>query len=117
MGFFKKLFSSSKTIGEKNALNRGIPAASAAPAPPVNVPEDDYSRLGLTVPIADSEKELVSVIASAVLAGDNPNAKIRVKSVVGINTEKEIAGIVACAVASGANPNSKYRIVSITEIN
>lgn len=71
----------------------------------------------MTLEVTEEEKELVSVIASAIASGDNPDSSFRIKSIKRIDVDKEIAAAIVAAVAAGDNPNASFRLRSIKEIS
>ena len=73
--------------------------------------------LAFFVPVSEEEKELVSVIASAIAAGDHPDSKISVKNVMAVDTEKEIVAVIAAALAAEDYPNSHFHLKSIERID
>ena len=74
--------------------------------------------IDFSVPVtSEEEKELVSVIASAIAVGDDPDSNIRVKSIMGIDTEKEIAAGIAAAIAAENYMDSNFILKSIERIN
>ncbi|WFA08135.1 hypothetical protein [Tissierella sp. Yu-01] len=76
----------------------------------------DNLELDMTLEVSKEEKEVISVIASAIASGDNPDSTFKVKSIKRIDTDKEIAAAIVSAVATGDNPNSSFRLKSIKEI-
>jgi len=78
--------------------------------------ENDYVRLGLTADVTEDEKELVSVIASSILAGSKSDVQFKVKSVRGIDMDKINAIAAISAIAAGDYPESVFRLVSIKEV-
>lgn len=80
-----------------------------------NSPPDE-SEIDMTLEVSEEEKEIVSLIASAIASGDHPDAKFKVISVKGIDTDKEMAAAIVSAMAAGDHPNSNFRLKSIREI-
>lgn len=78
---------------------------------------NEANGLAFFVPVSEAEKELVSVIAAAIAAGDHPDSKIRVKNVMAVDTEKEIVAAIAAALAAEGYPNSHFRLKSIERID
>lgn len=69
------------------------------------------------LPVDKDEYELVSVIATAIAAGDQPDSQFIVKRIVKRNPEVQIVSAIATAIAAGDQPNSHYRVTSIKEKN
>lgn len=78
--------------------------------------EDEYTRLGLTRPIGADEVELVSVIASAIFAGDHPDSAVRVKRITALDEEKIAAVAAVSAFAASDHPDSMLQLVRITQV-
>jgi len=112
MGFFSRLFSTNKSLEQKTdaGLNEQLPWNIQS------FEEDEYIRTGLTRPITDEEKEIASVIASAIMAGDHLQSQIRVKSVIGIDEGKEAAAVIAAAIAARDYPHAAFKLVSVEEV-
>ena len=83
---------------------------NAAPAAPVPDPLD------FSCPVTDEEREIVSVIASSILAGDRPESTVKVRSITGIDLDKEAAAAIVGAVLSAERSDTVFRLKSITEI-
>ena len=114
MRFWEKLFSKGKDTGSTAAVQQRT--SQKEPAGAVEeISEDDYSAAGLTFPVSAEESERVSVIASAILAGDRMDAKIRVKRVLGIDAQRVDAGIIAAAIAADDCPNTAFRLKRVSE--
>ena len=115
MNFLKKIFSKS------NKSTAQTPGVQKPNQLPMNGNEqdpfrDDYVRLGIAKPAGQEEKELVSIITSAIMAGDNPDTHFKIKNVYAIDENKEVAAVVAAAVAAGDKPNSHIRLKSVVEL-
>ena len=74
--------------------------------------EVDFART-----ISDEEREVAAVVTSAVLAGSNESAYMRVRNVTGIDTDKEIAAAIVAAIAAHDKPEDSFRLHSITRVN
>ena len=73
--------------------------------------EVDFART-----ISDEEREVVAVVTSAVLAGSNESAYMRVRNVTGIDTDKEIAAAIVAAISTHDKPEGSFRLHSITRV-
>ena len=75
---------------------------------------------GLTIeeflPVDQDEKELVTLIASSILAGDRPNSEYRVKTILRRNDEKAVVTAIASAIMAGDNPESTFQVRKIKRI-
>jgi len=105
---FRKQKSTNQTLAQGNSVRKESPVI-AAPAK-INRPVD------FSCPVSDEERELVSVAAGAILAGDNADSVFRVKSVAGIDCDKEAAAAVVAAVLSSERSDTLFRLKSIAEI-
>lgn len=109
MSFFSRLFSAKKHFEQKTD-----PAFNEAPPPAVHpLEEDEYVKAGLTRTITEEERELVSVIASAIMAGDRPHSQFRIQSVIGIDEDKEAAAVIAAAIAARDYPHAAFKLISV----
>lgn len=79
--------------------------------------EELKERIDFSLPVSSAEKEEVAVIASSILAGDQPNSVIRIKEIKRIDIEKEIAAVIVAAIAAEAKPQSTFVLRSITRID
>jgi len=78
--------------------------------------EDEYVRIGLTRTITDEEREVASVISSAIMAGERPYSQFRIKSVIGIDEDKEAAAVIAAAIAARDYPQAVFKLISVEEV-
>lgn len=88
---------------------RQVSQTTKAPAEPIR-PVD------FSCPISDEEREMVSAVAGAILAGDNTDSVFRVKSVTGIDSDKEAAAAIVAAVLSSERSDTIFRLKSIAEL-
>lgn len=89
---------------------------SNADAPETTVAKMKQQVIDFTLPVNEDEKELVSVIASSIAAGDHPNSSFRVTHIEKIDTDKEIAAAIVAAVMVHDKKDATVRLVSIQEI-
>ena len=75
---------------------------------------------GIAIPefleVDQEEKELVSVIASSIVAGERSESELRVKNVFLRNEEKAVAVAISSAILAGDCPESTFQLKSITRI-
>ena len=103
MGFFKKLFGNdTKNKGKKVAIDR-INSSK----------ESEYENIPGFIETDQSEYELVSVVASAVAAGDNPDSTFTIKKILKRNPEVTLVSAIALSLAAGDSPDSQFTIQSI----
>ena len=94
---------------KKNQAKTDIQETYVAVSKPVARPID------FTKEASPEEVETVSVIASAILAGDQLDASIKVVSVKEVNHDKEAAALIVASVMAHDQPESVFRLVSIQE--
>lgn len=82
----------------------------------VDTVSEDVDSVNFYREVSLEEKELVSVIASAIMAGEKTDSQFVVKEVIGIDTDKEIVAAIVSAIASGDNPDSHFVLKSIEEV-
>ena len=100
MGFFNKLFgSNAKETERKLAVEENK--------------DSGYEDIPGFIETDQSEYELVSVITSAVAAGDNPDSSFEIKKILKRNPEVTLVSTIALAVAAGDNPDSQFTINKI----
>lgn len=74
-------------------------------------------KIDFTVEIDDEEeRDCVSVIASAIMANNNPNTSFKVKSVRRIDVEMEHCAVIASAIMAANSLESSFKLVSIERI-
>jgi len=100
MGFFNKLFGNNAKNAEKELA--------------VEENKDSgYEDIPGFIETDPSEYELVSVITSAVAAGDNPDSSFEIKKILKRNPEVTLVSTIVLAVAAGDNPDSQFTINKI----
>ena len=100
MGFFKKLFgNNTKNTGKELKIDTSK--------------KSEYEDIPGFIETDPSEYELVSVITSAVAAGDNPDSSFEIKKILKRNPEVTLVSTIALAVAAGDNPDSQFTINKI----
>ena len=99
MGFFQRLFGN-KVKEEKREQE-------------ISTQNSDYEDVQGFIETDASEYELVSVIASAVAAGDNPDSNFEIKKILKRNPEVTLVSAIALSVAAGDNPDSNFTIQKI----
>ena len=111
MGFFANLF------GKNKQEEHEVAQIAVAPKPVYNEIDTDYVLKGLTDEVEDAaEKELVSVIAASILAGNQPDSEFRVKRILRVNEDRKRAVLITAAIASNDAPNSQFRLHKVEEI-
>lgn len=77
------------------------------------VQQNAWEDVPAYIDVGGTERELVSVIASSIAAGDYPESKFVIKKVQKINPEARTVSIIATALATGNDPKSKFTIKKI----
>ncbi len=108
VGFWKQWFSKKETLKTEEKINSYQKT--------VVDEEDNFVRLGIAVPVNEEERELISVITSAVIGGHQGVINFKIRNVYAIDEEKEIAAMMACILAGESQKNSNVRLVSIKQI-
>jgi hypothetical protein len=128
MGLFARLFGREDSDGVtagKAAMNAGTAndavgvagAVSDAAASGAEPASPDPAEWVDVPPFLDlepgEERTLVSVIASAIAAGDNPNTDVEIRRVARENPEYRRVSLIAAAIAAGDRPDASFTCVSV----
>lgn len=70
-----------------------------------------------SLPVSEEEKEIVSVIISAIAAEHYSGKKFRINEITRIDTDKEIAAAIVGAIAANDKPNANFVLRKIERIN
>ena len=121
MGLFGRLFG--RAAGPNDSSAAAGPAAAGASAcaasPASGDAEQSASGEGwVEVPAfldmeEGEERTLVSVIASAIAAGDNPTSEVEIRRVGRENPEYRRASLIAAAIAAADRADSSFRCVGV----
>ena len=68
------------------------------------------------LPVDQDEKELVTLIASSILAGDRSSSEYQVKTILRRNDERAVVAAIASAVVAGDCPESTFQIRKIERL-
>lgn len=79
------------------------------------VRETDWEELPAYIDVDEEERELVSVIASSIAAGDNPESQFVIKKIQKISPEARKVSIIATALAAGNDSKSEFVIKKIKQ--
>ncbi len=128
MGLFARLFAregaSGDAAGKTDAATgsasgaNAMGAASAADlAAAANAAAPDPAEWVDVPPFLDlepgEERTLVTVIASAIAAGDNPTTDVEIRRVARENPEYRRVSLIAAAIAAGDRPDASFTCVSV----
>lgn len=108
MGLFQRLFGKKNTMPE---ISEEQPSVLKQP-----VIEEELSgwvEVPFYVDAPDVEKELVTVIATAIAAGDQPTSEFRVKKIQAKNPEAQLVSLIAAGIAAGDQPETRLAVKKI----
>ena len=121
MGLFGRLFG--RYAGPNDSSAAASPAAagaSACAASPVSgdaeqsAPGEGWVEVPAFLDMEEGEERtLVSVIASAIAAGDNPTSEVEIRRVGRENPEYRRASLIAAAIAAADRADSSFRCVGV----
>lgn len=90
------------------------PKASVTPmAVPVEKVDDSWEEVPFYIPNDDGENELVSVIATAIAAADQPKSQFTVKRIMKKNPEAQLVTLIATSILAGDAPETQVRVKKI----
>ena len=107
MLFFKGIF------GKKDTKTSELIPIAAVHA---NEPLDNQIEIPAFIPTDPKEYELVSVIATAIAAGDYPKTKFVVTNIMKRNPEAHLVSLICASVAAGTMPESKFVVKRISQV-
>lgn len=123
MSFWKKLFSSfsgkkNENVNsppQKTQQNELVQNVQAPPNPPLNE--------AMMQPVSGEEKDIVALITSIIMAGNNPKSNFRVKNVYRMGQgysspdENEMAAVISLcsAVVAQDSPDKSYTIKTVKQ--
>lgn len=101
-GFFKKKFKKTEDVSvtKKVALEK-------------NCLEEKWEEIPGFIPAKTEEYQLVSIVATAIAAGDCPTSQFVVKKILKRNPEAKKVALIAACLASEDSLNSKLQIKKI----
>lgn len=105
MGLFERLFIREKQqqISEKAVVSKAEKTAA------------EWQELSGYLPAENSEYQLVSLVATAIAAGNKPESQFTIKRISKRNPEAQLVGVIASSIASAEQPRSQFVIRSIKE--
>lgn len=121
MGLFGRLFGRDAGPNDSSAAaNPAAAGASACAASPVSgdaassAPGEGWVEVPAFLDMEEGEERtLVSVIASAIAAGDNPTSEVEIRRVGRENPEYRRASLIAAAIAAADRADSSFRCVGV----
>ncbi|WP_207696803.1 hypothetical protein DOK67_0003141 [Enterococcus sp. DIV0212c] len=105
MGLFERLFNKEKT--EIKTDKR--------PLSPIIEETNEWQEIAGYIPVESTEYQFVSLIASAIAAGDQPESEFVVKRISKRNPEAQLVSVIATSIASADHTESQFVIQSIKE--
>lgn len=105
MGLFERLFNKEKT--EKTTAKE--------PLSPIIKEQNEWQEVVGYIPVESEEYQLVSLIATAIAAGDQPESEFIVKRISKRNPEAQLVSVIATSIASADHAESQFVIRSIKE--
>ncbi|WP_165212488.1 hypothetical protein ACFSN5_10120 [Streptococcus tangpeifui] len=104
MGIFQRLFGKTSKAEPISAAKSDSLESSTG---------SDWELLPAFIPADPQDVERVSVIATAIAAGDRPDSKFLVKRVLQRNPEVKTISIIAASIAAGTKTDSQLSIKNI----
>ncbi|WP_348920366.1 hypothetical protein [Enterococcus rotai] len=105
MGLFERLFNK-----EKTEMKKDTPLLS-----PIEEEENEWQEIVGYLPVESAEYQFVSLIASAIAAGDQPESEFIIKRISKRNPEAQLVSVIATSIASADHAESQFVIRSIKE--
>nr|WP_265459243.1 hypothetical protein [Enterococcus sp. HY326] len=105
MGIFSRLFKKDEPIDAKEVVS-AIESKVASP-------DDGYGALPAFIPTSPEEYQLVSVIATAIAAGENSDSQFVVKTILKRNPEARTVALIAASLAAEAAEDSQHIVKTI----
>lgn len=75
--------------------------------------EQDYTAMAAFLPVDTKEKQLVSLIASAIAAEAHPDTRFVIKSIKKKNPEAQRVALIAAGIIAYDFPGQQYRVTKI----
>ncbi|MBO1305159.1 hypothetical protein JZO70_03230 [Enterococcus sp. 669A] len=76
---------------------------------------DEWEELPAFIETDASEYELVSLIATAIATGDQPESQFVVKKIMQRNPEAQLVSVIAASLAAGSNEESQLSIRKLSK--
>ncbi|MFD2306256.1 hypothetical protein [Enterococcus termitis] len=103
MGLFDRLFKK-----EKEEIKTVEPLTNTEK-------ESEWQEIAGYIPIESEEYEFVTLIATALAAGNQPESKFVVKRILKRNPEVQLVSAITASIASADQPESQFIVKSIKE--
>ncbi|WP_086313655.1 hypothetical protein A5821_001184 [Enterococcus sp. 7F3_DIV0205] len=105
MGLFERLFNKEKVEMKSDKQ----------PLSPIVKEENEWQEIAGYIPVENEEYQFVSLIATAVAAGDRPESEFTIKRISKRNPEAQLVSAIATSIASADDTQSHFVIRSIKE--
>lgn len=105
MGLFERLFNKEKTEIKTDE----------APLSPTIEAQNEWQEVAGYIPVESGEYQFVSLIATAIAAGDQPESEFIIKRISKRNPEAQLVSVIATSIASADHTESQFVIRSIKE--
>lgn len=105
MGLFERLFNKEKSEikTDKQLLSSTMEE------------KEEWREIAGYIPVESTEYQFVSLIATAIAAGDRPESEFVVKRISKRNPEAQLVSVIATSIASADHTESQFVIRSIKE--
>ena len=107
MGIFARLFKKEETHLE-------VPQSTSEIIDELYV-EDEWKAVPAYIDANAEDYELVSLIATAIATGDQPESQFVVKKILQRNPEAKLVSIIATSIAAGGNEKSQFVVQKISK--
>lgn len=81
----------------------------------VHEENDGWEELPAYIPASADQHTLVSIVATSIAAGNNPDSKFTVKKVWQRNPEVDLVSVIATSIAAGDFPDRQLKIKKISK--
>ncbi|MGX6978235.1 hypothetical protein ACWN8V_03035 [Vagococcus elongatus] len=121
MSFFRRLFSKkeqpSDSLIEKESIGRQEKEIQFRKRGSSESLESEWRTVPNYIAADEEEYEIVSLIVTAIAAGDKPESQFKIKKIMKVNPEVELVSVIAAAIAAGDNSERKYIVKSVKQKN
>ncbi|ALS00180.1 hypothetical protein ATZ33_01940 [Enterococcus silesiacus] len=105
MGLFERLFNKEKT---KMKTDQQLLSSTVEE-------KVEWQEIAGYIPVESTEYQFVSLIATAIAAGDQPESEFVIKRISKRNPEAQLVSVIATSIASADHVESQFVIQSIKE--
>lgn len=105
MGLFERLFNK-----EKTEIKTDMELLSSTIEE-----KEEWQEIAGYIPVESEEHQFVSLIATAIAAGDQPESEFVIKRISKRNPEAQLISVIATSIASADHTESQFVVRSIKE--